>query len=182
MAGYTAVSENHAKRIALLANNLFSRVLIDHLDLYKKCEKSFELGNTVRVSNNDGSSVTTVDVTEIRNWKTLSFLVSDTVDNVVEETVIELATELAHVVEYLIRTESEKYGDHRDVANFVVSDLFGSVQKPNLQVHIVTEAPVSVADPTGLIAGWVSYQCRFFVARRPANVVAQNVGRAQETI
>ncbi len=53
------------------------------------------------------------------------------------------------------------HGDTHDARNIVVPDLFSTTPR-NLRFNVMREAPISMADPSGLISGWVAYHFRWF--------------------
>lgn len=143
----------------------FRQALIGSLNLYWQARKFklFNLKYAPDLVSSAEKSYSPVSVVEISNWENTQALVSGVaIDPNVEKIVRKLGQEAAFSVEFLLRQEAQKYGCQKNVRNIYVSDIFEFIDSSaNLQVRVVTNAPLSVGDPAALIPGWVSYKFHF---------------------
>ena len=146
-------------------DKMFREALRSGLDLYWQARK-FELSNHTHapslVSKYSGS-YEPVPVIEIANWKNFAIPPDKTVVNTeIEEIAVELGTEAAGAVEFLLRQEAAKSGSQKNVQNIYVSDIFERADgSSNLGVTVVLNTPLSVADPCGMLPGWIAYRFHF---------------------
>lgn len=164
MAGYSPAGSPPNFDFAFYYRSFVDEVQ-KNLKLYWQCKRQAlpTKGPTIDFYS-EGHPVGAVPVVEICNWETLA---SETAHhpNAKVETLVEFfGAEVASSVEFMIRQEAAKYGNHKDVRNLIVVDIFHrSDGSPNLNLNVVTNAPCSVADPAALIPGWVSYKFHFAV-------------------
>jgi len=140
-------------------NHRFLQEVRDNLRLYWQTRK-FKISGPVKsyLQGADGPVV----LQELGNWENITALPDLVIDPNVESLVVSLAREVAFSVDLLLRIEAGKHGNAKDVRNLYTTDLFErSDGTPNLVLNVVLNAPLSVADPAGLIPGWVSYRFHF---------------------